>query len=290
MPPTEFAQATAERLLGVLDLAEGVHSSMRGLPLEGSPGAAERSENADLAAPGWGETPVTAAQVDPKLRLTAADDHLRALATLLQRDPPSPLALYTVTRGCLEAASRAHWLLSAHSARDRVGRWTSERVSTLRESYGALHKTPRDTPHRAQHLAQSKALRETLERTCVARGVRTKKVPGSEELVAGLFADSTLMARAAYSLMSGVAHAEGWALREFLRVILGDETPDPGTVTVALLQTDQTVATNAAYCLLAHRTSTRSALSLWGVAADPAWERAIERALVAASAIAKRPV
>src|SRR5437879_6502898 len=63
-------------------------------PHVGTPGFGEIESEAQYAS-GWGTTPIVNAYSVARLKLVAADDHIRALCNLVKIDPP-PLFAHTV--------------------------------------------------------------------------------------------------------------------------------------------------------------------------------------------------
>lgn len=110
-----------------------------GSPSPGSPADVEIASESDFRS-SWTERPLYDANGVAAAILLSALDHVRALHRAFDV-PPLAWASETLARACAEQSARAWWLLDPEiRARERVARYATEQLYSLREGQRAEHE------------------------------------------------------------------------------------------------------------------------------------------------------
>jgi hypothetical protein len=175
----------------------------------------------------WGDQPIWTAYTTAGVSLFAAEDGMRGVSRLFERDfePVTVCAHLILGRGVLEACARARWLLESSAgidARVRVVRVLAHRASDLEEQRRVEKLI--DPLEVGESAAKLDDLLSNAERAGMTR--QTKKgdvvvdpaMPGYRRLVVDLFAKSpggtAALPSVLYSYFSSVAHAHTYGFMQ----------------------------------------------------------------------------
>ena len=183
-------------------------------PTAGSIGALERETYAEPDA-------VVMAQAQGTAAIEVTFDHLGALERCLQ-EPILPFPMWTATRGLLEAAAQAQWLLDPEiDASTRVGRSMALRHRGLEQQLRmASHGDDAETILRAKDALQKLVVSAERRGVHIKRKAQQVTVVHEPVRISDLI-EEALQAADDYRRLSAVAHSEMWAL-----IQVGFQVPD----------------------------------------------------------------
>lgn len=250
-----------------------------------SPAARDAEADAELAG-GLGDRPVSDVRLAALLLCTAAEDHALALTKLLGVHHPV-FAHHPLARSVLECAARASNLVEVGlTPRQRLIRWTNDRLYSLAEM---KKLSPAGA---AQATARTDQLLDAAEELGLDRSAAGRRRPpqlkpprkDSTQLVGRLMADGddpTGFGTLSYRLFSATTHGTAYALAQRLEAL--DRPADRGEpVTGALKITATEVNASLAAVFYGYAILTREILVYMG------WEEPdLTRALDNGAAIAR---
>lgn len=181
-------------------------------PPSGSSASAQLDSAPD--GPSWETNSVRRAHEGLLSADLAALDHMRALAALLRSKVSINVTTATVTRGCVEAFSRVHWLLAASSVAELVQRHVS---LSLADIYFAGKLQPDEPLRTGAGAALSVADYEQRLRQRLAQYPDTPVLKVSRtRLASDLLDDAVSRGRVKYSQLSGIAHGDSIMVNAFI--------------------------------------------------------------------------
>jgi len=137
-----------------------------------------------------------------------------AFATLLRGRQPATVSLALITRGAVEAFSRAHWLLAAGSTEELVRRHLSIAIGDL--GYHLKHAPGEPLRTAKGEAIDAVARRDLLQSELLALQIGNKLLTKPTNL-ATAFLDATVGGGVLkYSRLSGVSHGESYAVHSFV--------------------------------------------------------------------------
>jgi len=190
-----------------------------GAPQPGSEAQAEL-DNAETGTDGlhWGPDPVSTTHVLAQIRLAAASDQVRGTGKLAASSEGGLFSPWAPGRAALEAAGVAYWLLEPNiGARERVARGLTDLMRSIRGArrFASKAGVDFDFDARFDDAATTAAhLGLTITGEGWGRYVGSDDLPSKTELVEAISGPDN---EGIYSIFSGFAHGEAWALFETLR-------------------------------------------------------------------------
>jgi len=165
--------------------------------------------------------------------LHSAIDHLHGVVTLIfDANSLHTLSSATLTRGAIESAGVAIWLLESDDPKERMVRFLRWNATDARDRASALAEVQLDDPG---NEANRSFIREVAESNGIEPGTAMNPFRSSMALKAAtryMGDDKPVSAFAMWQVASGFAHGRRWALLALAEKEQFDSARDPGSVNV----------------------------------------------------------
>lgn len=229
--------------------------------------------------------PMREAWVHPSMILTAADDHLRALAAAIEA-PNVALSIMTIGRLATELSSLAYWLLEPTlTPRKRAARFFAHRLDDAGRQASAVTRNSELFGDTASRWA-SKELNDVHRQIeaaglTVGKGGRSKSVDGERlpeptERAGIALGEDAALGEILCEQASGLVHGRETAIRSFA-VPSGQPSTQEG-VAHATLQIDaQRIALAVSAACLPHHQALGFLMDARGQLIEPSWEDSFQR-------------
>jgi hypothetical protein len=186
---------------------------------------------------------------DVLFNILAAVDHARSVTWILRRPQRPSVSLATVTRGALEALSRAYWILDAPTPSERFVRHSQLAFHDAAEAVAARAYNTRYT-HDGITVSPQQLMDEIREYLKLL-GATPGNKPGAHQLLLTLLDAMDTQGtttenerREVYSTLSAVAHGQSFAIQGFVQM---HRTPEGSASHIRLEIDKRTIEEYAAY-------------------------------------------
>jgi hypothetical protein len=160
---------------------------------------------------------------DVHFAVLAAVEHMRSLVWILRRPQQPSLSLATVTRGALEALSRAYWILDAPTPGEKFVRHSQLAYHDVVEAFSSGSKQVSYNAPRGDISGQQ--LRDDIRAYLRELSAGPGNKVGAHAILLNLLeaADGEKVTtdaqrREVYSTLSAVAHGQSFAIQSFVKL------------------------------------------------------------------------